>query len=79
MARLILLPAINFARYLSCSILEGRPFPWTTNMCLDRLDFLEKFFPQWLHWTGEQGRVASGRSLVFQSMPKHALVSTMFV
>ena len=22
--------------------------PWTTNMSLDRLDFLEKFLPQWL-------------------------------
>ena len=23
--------------------------PWTTTMCLDMLDFLEKFLPQWLH------------------------------
>ena len=41
--------------------LEGWPAPWTTNMCLDMLDFLEKFLPQWLHWAGEQGRAASCR------------------
>ena len=50
MAKLIVLCAINVARYLSYSILEGQPASWTTNMCLDRLDFLEKFMPQWLHW-----------------------------
>ena len=25
-------------------------------MSLDRLTFLEKFFPQWLHWADKQGR-----------------------
>ena len=34
--------------------------PWTTNMCLYRLDLLEKFMPQWLHCSGKHGRVASG-------------------
>ena len=29
-------------------------------MCLDRL-FFKKFLPQWLHCSGKQGRVASGR------------------
>ena len=47
---------INLARYLSCSILEGRQAPWTTNMSLDRLEFLEKFLSQWLHWANKQGR-----------------------
>ena len=53
----------NLARYLACSILEGRQAPYTTNMTLDRLKFLEKFLPQcqWLHWADKQGRVASGR------------------
>ena len=55
------LHAINLARYLSCSIFEGRMDPWTTNMCLDRLEFREKFLLQWLHCSGKQGRVASGR------------------
>jgi hypothetical protein len=32
----------NLARYISCSILEGRQAPWTTNMSLGRLEFLEK-------------------------------------
>ena len=40
MAKLILLRAINLSRYMSCSILEGWPAPWTTSMCLKRLDFL---------------------------------------
>ena len=40
---------------------EGRPAPWTTNMCSDRLDFLEKFLLQRLHCAGKQGIVASGR------------------
>ena len=44
-----------------CNIFEGRLFPWTLTMCLDRVDFLEKFSPQWLHCSGKQGRVASGR------------------
>ena len=61
MTKLILLRAINLARYLSCSIFEGRLDQWTTNMCLYRLDFLEKFLPQWLHCSGKQGRVVSGR------------------
>ena len=39
MAKLILLCAINLARYLTCSIFEGWLAPWTTNICLDRLDF----------------------------------------
>ena len=39
----------------------GGTAPWTINMCSDRLDFLEKFLPQWLHWAGNQGRAASGR------------------
>ena len=60
MTKLILLRAINLARYLSCSIFENRLAPWTTNMCLDRLDFLEKFLPQWfnyniLFWQTGQG------------------------
>ena len=29
--------------HLSCIIFDGRFASWTTNMCLDRLDFLEKF------------------------------------
>ena len=60
MAKLILLWAISLAIYLSCSIFEGRLAPWTKNMCVDMLDFLEKFLPQWLHCSGELGRVASG-------------------
>ena len=28
------------------SIFEGRLAPWTTNMCLDRQDFLDKLLPQ---------------------------------
>ena len=52
---------INLARYLSCSILEGRQAPWTTNMSLGRLEFPEKFLPQWLHWADNQGRAAIGR------------------
>ena len=51
----------NLARYLSCSILEGWQAPWTTNMSLDRLEFVEKFLPQWLHWADKQGRTPSGR------------------
>ena len=35
--------------------------PWTTNMCLDRLDYLEKLLPQWLYCSGKQGSGASGR------------------
>ena len=57
--KLILLRAINL--YLSCSIFEGWLAPWTINMCLDRPDFIERFLPQWLHCSGKQGRVASGR------------------
>ena len=38
---LILLCAIILVRYLSCSIFEGWLAPWTTNMYLDRLDFLK--------------------------------------
>ena len=53
--------AINLARYLSCSIFEGRLAPWTMNMCLDRQDFLKKFLPQWLHFSGKQDRIASDR------------------
>ena len=43
------------------SVLEGRLTPWTTNICLDKLDFLDKFLSQWLHCSGKQGRVASSR------------------
>ena len=39
--------------------LEGRQAPWTINMSLDRLEFLEKFLPQWLHWADKQGRTTS--------------------
>ena len=62
MMQRILLQVINLARYLSCSIFEGRLAPRTANMWYNRLDFLKKFLPQWLHWTGEQGRAESGRS-----------------
>ena len=61
MRNLFLLPAINLARYLSCSIFEGRMAPWTTNMSLDRLESSLKFLPEWLHCSGKQGGVASGR------------------
>ena len=40
---------------------EERLPPWTTNMCLDRLDYLEKVLRQWLHCASEQGRAASNR------------------
>ena len=40
MTKLILLRAINFTRYLSCSIFWGRLAPWTTNMCLNRLGII---------------------------------------
>ena len=72
MEKLILLRAINLATYLFCSILEGRPAPWTTNMCLDKLDILEMFSPQWLHWAGEQGRAASSPDPV---SPPYGLLS----
>ena len=42
--RLMFLRAITLARWLSCIIFEGRLAPWTSNMCLDMLDFLEHFF-----------------------------------
>ena len=48
---------VSFLQYFG-----GRTAPWTTNISLDRLDFFEKLLPQWLHWTGEQGRAESGRS-----------------
>ena len=51
----------QLAGYLSYSIFGRSLAPWTTNICLDRLDFLEKFLPQWLHYSGKQGRVGSGR------------------
>ena len=41
MTKLILWCAYNLTRYLSCSIFLKRLAPWTTNMCLDRLFFLE--------------------------------------
>ena len=41
------------------SIFRGRLAPWTTNMCLDRLEFLEKFLSLWLHCSVKQGWVAS--------------------
>ena len=40
MTTLILLRAINLARYLSCNVFEGGLVPWTITMCLDRLDCL---------------------------------------
>ena len=61
MTKLIFLRAINLARYQSCSIFEGRMAQRTTNMRLDRMDFLENFLPHWLHCSGKQVRVASGR------------------
>ena len=33
----------------------------STNMCLERLNFLKKFLPQWLHCSGKKGSVASVR------------------
>ena len=44
--KLIVLHAYNLAIYLSCRMFKGRLVSWTTNMYLDRLDFLEKFLPQ---------------------------------
>ena len=32
----------QLSRYLSFSIFKGQLDPWTPNMCLDRLDFLDK-------------------------------------
>ena len=39
---MILMRAINLSRYLSSSIFEARLASGTTNMCLDRRDFLDK-------------------------------------
>ena len=47
--------------YLSCGFFNGLPAPWTINLFLDGLNFLDKFSPQWLHWAGKQGRAVSGR------------------
>ena len=44
---------------VSCSVFKKRLAPWTTNMYLERLDFLEKFLPQMFYCSGKQGRVAS--------------------
>ena len=48
----------TLAVYLSYSIREGRPAPWTTTTCFARLDFLENLLPQSRHWAGEEGRAA---------------------
>ena len=57
----ILWCAYNLTGYLSCSIFQKWLAPWTNNMCLDRLFFCLKFLPHWLHYSGKQRRVASGR------------------
>ena len=41
----ILLRAFDLARHLSCRICKEWLAPWTTNMCLYRPYFLEKFLP----------------------------------
>ena len=57
MEKLIILGAYNLAMYLYLLWTAGW---WTTNMCLDRLVFLDKFLPQLLHCSGKQRRSASG-------------------
>ena len=58
MTKLILLRAINLARYLSYNIFERWMAPWTTTICLDRLDFFLKLLATvvTLFWqTGQVG------------------------
>ena len=63
MAKLVFLRAIDLARFLSYSIFEGGQAAWTTNIGLNRLDFLEKFLPQSRHCSGKgtKGQMDKGR------------------
>ena len=72
MAQLILLCTYNLTRYLSCSNFKGRLDPFTTNMCLDTLDLIEMFLPQWLQFFANRPEWQAASDLVSHEEPDNS-------